>query len=52
MSDVILAAIALRDRLAADASLAKDRAEYLRTVANWNEASRLVDALQGLTTAK
>lgn len=52
MTDVIQAAIVLRDRLAVDASLAKDRAEYLRTVANWNDVNRLVEALQGLTTGK
>ena len=52
MSDVIQAAIVLRDRLAVDATLAKDRAEYLRTVANWNDANRLVEALRGLTTGE
>jgi len=49
MSDILNAARALRDRLASDAALAKDRAEYLRTVANWNDAARLVEALEGLT---
>ena len=48
MSEILDAARQLRDRLAADASLAKDRAEYLRTVANWNDAVRLVDGLEAI----
>lgn len=44
-SDILAAAIALRDRLATDAALARDRAEYLRTVANWGDAARIVDGL-------
>lgn len=52
MTDVIQAAIVLRDRLAADAGLAKDRAEYIRSVANWNDAVRLVDALIALAEDK
>lgn len=46
VSEILIAARALRDRLASDAALAKDRAEYLRTVANWNDAARLVSGLE------
>lgn len=48
MNDVLAQARVLRDRLAADAGVAKDRAEYLRTVALWNDAVRLVDGLEAI----
>lgn len=46
MSEILATARLLRDRLAVDASHAKDRAEYLRTVANWNDMNRIVTALE------
>lgn len=48
MSELLDAARALQARLYTDATLAKDRAEYLRTVANYNDAARIVTALEEL----
>lgn len=48
MSDILEAARQLRDKLASDAALAKDRAEYLRTVANWSDMVRIVDGLAAI----
>ncbi len=46
MSEVTRSACELRDRIADDCNRAKDRDEYLRLVARYQEASRLVLMLE------
>lgn len=46
MSEALTAAIELRDRLVDDVNRSKDRDEYLRLIARYQEANRLVDILQ------
>lgn len=46
MSEILETARAMRDRMYIDSTHAKNREEYIRTVANYNDAARIVTALE------